>query len=551
MSKERKPDLSSAQDRFRLKYHGGYATLTVNRPDGRLRPVYADEVLGRMRMLGIPEVRRLYINQIIEKASGKPERLAAWPEGARFSARLDVSVSDDEMIAVGVMHPPQKGGGTLSKDDVLGKLKDNGVVFGIEMKTIGKMLDGEVYSRKVVLARGKPAKDGQRQRVEYLFNTQMRTPYLIMEYGRINLKELDFVQNRKKGEVLAELVEPSPPEDGSTVTGRKLGAHDEGETQRLKTGKNTELSPDGDKIIASMDGNAFLKNGAVHVESVVTVENVDYSTGNIDSNGSVVVKGTVADGFTIKAKGNVEVGKSVGKITIESERDILLRAGMNGNSEGLLKSDGDILSRYIENSRIHCRKNLIVEEAVMHSDIRVGGSVLLTGRRAELLAGKAVIGKSLLCKKLGGVSEIRTDVSLGVSPTRLDRYHSILRIIENKRTLLDQLDSRLQRLRKKTTDSVDEETATAYRTLMEQTQSLSTEIGQLEYDAREYRDSLEPLPDSVLISQEMMYNGAVVTFGRVEYRVPLQGLRKTILRVKNGKITESGYNADELKQIEL
>ena len=187
----------------------------------------------------------------------------------------------------------------------------------------------------------------------------------------------------------------------------------------------------------------------------------------------------------------------------------------------------------------------------MHSDIRVGGSVLLTGRRAELLAGKAVIGKNLLCKKLGGISEIRTEVSLGVSPARSDRYKSILRIVAKKRALLDQLDSRLQRLRKNVRDSVDEETEAEYRELMELTKILSTEIGQLEFDAREYREGLEPLPDSMLISQEMMFNGAVVTFGRMEYRVPLQGLRKTILKVKNGKIVESGYHSDELRQIKL
>jgi hypothetical protein len=52
-----------------------------------------------------------------------------------------------------------------------------------------------------------------------------------------------------------------------------------------------------------------------------------------------------------------------------------------------------------------------------------------------------------------------------------------------------------------------------------------------------------PNKESVLIAEQTMYSGSVIIFGREEFRVPLKGLRKTILRInKRGKILESGFN---------
>ena len=45
----------------------------------------------------------------------------------------------------------------------------------------------------------------------------------------------------------------------------------------------------------------------VVVSDVYEVENVGPATGNIESNGSVLVKGNVQAGFSVKAKGNVEI----------------------------------------------------------------------------------------------------------------------------------------------------------------------------------------------------------------------------------------------------
>ena len=58
------------------------------------------------------------IAEIIEEASGQPERLVAWPEGAALSASVDISVSDDSMTVRAIIHPARKGGGAMTRAGV-------------------------------------------------------------------------------------------------------------------------------------------------------------------------------------------------------------------------------------------------------------------------------------------------------------------------------------------------------------------------------------------------------------------------------------------------
>jgi hypothetical protein len=44
------------------------------------------------------------------------------------------------------------------------------------------------------------------------------------------------------------------------------------------------------------------------------------------------------------------------------------------------------------------------------------------------------------------------------------------------------------------------------------------------------------------VVEETMFKGVVVTFGTLEYRVPDAGVRKMILKAREGLIIEAGFN---------
>ena len=84
---------------FSLRYKDGRAVLVVSPEKERLRPVYADDIAARMRILGIPPVSARKIREIINRESGMPEALIDWPAGAQLSAHVTVNISEDGMKA--------------------------------------------------------------------------------------------------------------------------------------------------------------------------------------------------------------------------------------------------------------------------------------------------------------------------------------------------------------------------------------------------------------------------------------------------------------------
>lgn len=165
MAKQSTSNSSSRPGRFKINYQKRYAMLTVNPPSGGGRPVYVGEVMSRMKMLRIPMVRKLIVEQIIERASGKPERLVEWPGGAKLSASLEVYISEDNMLATCVMHRPKKAGGSLTEGEVLDALREREVIFGFQMDNLRNMVSEPLYEQEIIAAKGEEPVVGSAQKV--------------------------------------------------------------------------------------------------------------------------------------------------------------------------------------------------------------------------------------------------------------------------------------------------------------------------------------------------------------------------------------------------
>ncbi len=344
--------------------------------------------------------------------------------------------------------------------------------------------------------------------------------------------------------MLAERLPPEPARAGHTVLGEALPAAEEGEPQELKAGANTQLSEDGDRVVALADGHARLRDGAVCIEPVVIVQNVDYNTGNISFDGSVVVEGTVADGFRVQAGGSIQVDRYVGKAELTAGDSVLLRGGVNGGGECVVNSEADILARYIENARIRCRGNLFVEEAVMHSEVFAGGNAVLSGKRAEIFAGSCTVGGSIWCKKLGNVSEVKTFVRLGVDPAKVELASRLAQTIGEKQDELNELDARLRHTTEqiKSAAHITETQRSSLQELTEETRRRAEELRGLKKKHRRLESQMSPDRDALLVVEETVFHGVTLVFGNRDYPISLRGVRKTIFRMSDDEVTESGFN---------
>jgi len=542
----------SPDGHFDLYYHDGWAHLTVYPPAENGRPVYREDVQNRMKLLRVPRMDGAEIKKMIVAADGEPRRLVEWPDGRRLASVISVTISDDALSAVVHITAPKRGARPPTAEEVVSALEAGGIRHGIDRDAVVELLRDGKYGEEVVVGRGTLPVHARSGEIAYHFNPDRGKPYLMMEYGRINLKELNFIEDKSAGALLAELKPPVEPVDGRAVTGETLSAETTVEPVGLVAGENTEITDGGRAIHATADGNVRLVGDAVTIEPIVTVTNVNYETGNIKCDGSVVVEKSISDGFVIEAGGDVQVGRGVGRATIIAGGNVLLKSGINGGGEGRITCGGNLVAKYIESSSVNCEASVFVEEAIMHSDLSAGKHCVLTGRRAEIIASDLIVGGSLWCKKLGSVSEAPMSVSIGIPPHVLTAYRQAVYEIELTEDRLEKAQEQLRQIDHSLSTGTDTPRMLQARNqLQADTTELPAAIAEIRNNARQLRDKLEASKNSMLVVENIIFAGSLVSFGHAEYRPPTQGARATILTHRHGQIKESGYNSAERPTIDF
>lgn len=102
---------------------------------------------------------------------------------------------------------------------------------------------------------------------------------------------------------------------------------------------------------------------------------VDFSTGNIDFEGSVHVRQGIRDRFEVKATGSIIVDGLVEGATIHCGGDFTAHQGMVGKERGLLFVKGNADVGYLNNVKAEIIGNLTVRRELMNCDLVIGKSL--------------------------------------------------------------------------------------------------------------------------------------------------------------------------------
>ncbi|MFN3428630.1 MAG: DUF342 domain-containing protein, partial [Candidatus Sericytochromatia bacterium] len=177
-------------------------------------------------------------------------------------------------------------------------LAEAGVSVGIDKDALLRVSQYP-SSEPVLVAKGVPAVAGEDAKIEYYFRggSQKAGQPLEMSDGRVDFRELGYIENVTKGQVLATKTPPTLGLPGQNVPGEELPARN-GKDVALRAGTNAMLSEDELSVIALIDGQPKQDGSRISVQPIIVVAgDVDFSTGNINFQGSVKINGNVLPGF--------------------------------------------------------------------------------------------------------------------------------------------------------------------------------------------------------------------------------------------------------------
>ena len=357
-------------------------------------------------------------------------------------ANIIIDISRDRMLAK-VRYDTKSGTRLPTAEMVLDALQQKKVAYGINMAAIE---EGIKSLNPFVAAQGDPPAHGENARIERRFDLGVKGRPVVVEYDRVDYKNLNLFVLTKKNDVLAVRVPQTRGTPGKNIYGDMVPARD-GRPVPLPQGKNTQIIGENE-LVSMIDGQIVDTGRIISVDPhLVLPSGVGVGTGNINFTGSVEIKGDVAAGFKVKATGDINITGVVNGAEIEG-RNIFVSGGINGMDRAKVRAEEDIRAAFAEMADLQANRDIYIADVALHSQVKAGKKIILEGKKGQIMGGLAMAGEEITAKFIGNASNIVTRISVGVDPNLQRKYKEACVRYKETKQRLEQITKTLNTLAK-------------------------------------------------------------------------------------------------------
>lgn len=355
-----------------------------------------------------------------------------------------LTVEDGNMKAVA----SYQGGGdaAFSESVVFRLIGEAGIKYGIDESAINQFTESvrtlkDRQKLDETIAKGMTATESVDGQIEFLITEDLDIQetsagradfrnihrYKVVEPGQVLVRVLPAIFGKEGINILGEVVTPKEPAQPSITTGTHVGSRsgDSNSTEYFAAVKgiyvhvNNQISVTPELVI---DGNVGLETGNLSYDLTIQVHgNVERGT-EIISGKDLIVEGLIESG-DVKVTGSIEV-----------------KGGINAGGKGTITCGGNLITDFIENSRIVCDSSIQVSRSILSSTVISHGRIDFTDSQSSIIAGGEIIHFSdLKVSRIGNQNEIRTLIFPGM------HYHN-QQIYQNLKSEVQELETKIKAL---------------------------------------------------------------------------------------------------------
>ena len=435
----------------------------------------------------------------------KIEDLTEDPALPDLDAMPVVHVSGDGLDAWVLILPPVGNGQDLNRAMLDRAFKERGVTFGLKWRLMENLpKEQERYFRLYHAARGTPAVNGADGQVTELFQRHLEKSFAVDEHNRVDYTTLNNVQNVEEGGVICRIALPEKGVPGKSVQGQEIPAKD-GKAASIPKGRNTEVTEDGTALIATIAGHVDFTGRAFQVKPLMELKgNVDFSVGNINYLGDVIIHGDICSGFTVRAVGSITVDGVVEACTVEAGGDLILARGVQGDSKAVIRAQRSLYAKFLENCCVYVKETLQTD-CIINCDVYCDGKVDVHTGHMKIIGGTIRAAREVSAGTIGSRNEGRTDVFLGGFPCESYDFDVLTKEVNHLETELAQTERQPDNPVKKNKMNKLKMQLLVSRKKLEQLRKEQTE------QSDEELESFRMVCDTV-------YPGTILTIGKVSHR---------------------------------
>lgn len=307
------------------------------------------------------------------------------------------------------------------------------ITYGIKEENFDQVIQSiGMNFEPIEIATGTPPVNGEDGYVNYYVEATMTLS--IEQKGKVDFKEVMQIPKAEVGDKLATIIPPTNGTSGKDVFGKIIPAK-KGKVARLIPGKNTKLVEEEMTIYATNSGQVSAVDNKVNVLPIFEVnQDLDLSIGNIDFNGSIVIRGDVPNGFSLKARGDIQVFGLVEAAHIEAGGSVFVNEGISGLGKGKITAGLDIHVGNVNQGILEAGRDILIDKSALHSQI-IAREVVYC-KTGHIIGGSISAGRQIIGHDIGNRLSTQTLIYLGENKKVLEEK---TRINKEMDELLDQI----------------------------------------------------------------------------------------------------------------
>ncbi len=329
--------------------------------------------------------------------------------------RIEVLVSSSEMEAKIKLNITAKEFADKPIEvstEIVSSLKAAGVTEGLD-NIFSKPI---TVGKEILIAQGIQPINGEDAILKY-YTISEKKP-IILDDGKVNLYDLNLIENIKEGEWLGEKIPLTAGVPGRTVTGKILPPK-AGRDAHLKYDKRTvRLLEEGGKQVlrAACDGAVMIDAGKIRVDNLLIIPgDVGYETGNIEFDGYVTIEGTIKDGFSVTAKNDISINSPIGIGQVEKveskEGSIFIKGGIFGRNKSEVIARKNVYLKYTNEANITAGEEINIGFYSLDSVLNAR-SIIMDPLHGRIMGGKVNAQVQVVAGTIGNKSEKKTIVNV-------------------------------------------------------------------------------------------------------------------------------------------
>lgn len=403
---------------YYVRHFGSDIVLKVITPLGEGLPIEIKDVLDEIKRPDTLDYDESLVKKYVKNGTdGEYNTVGHYKHVSAGDVLVSVDCTKDEMKGSIIVTPPSLSGAEASPDLIVRSLKAQSIIDDcINMTRVMEFVDNPVYNIPFEVATAIEPVDGRDAYLAYNFETDSKKlKAKVTESGNVNYKELNQIQNVIAGQPLATKIRPERGKGGKTIFGKYLEAKN-GKDIQIQLGNNVILDRDGVTVKAQVDGEVSLVNGKITVEPVKFLDAVNVKTGDIKFVGTVIIKGSVQDGYSVEAT-NIEVNGIVDKSRLVASGNIIVRQGIFGKGEGYIKAGKSLWAKFINDTTVEVEENIIVSDSIVNSNVTAMKNIIVRGKKAQIIGGHLMATEEICARKVGSPGGgTETVLEAGVDP---------------------------------------------------------------------------------------------------------------------------------------